>query len=155
MKKLSIFLVALLCGMQAAATDLVLVKSDGTQQSENIAAIGKWVFTDNGTTLQLLDKQGNSLATELLDNIRKITFAEPSIPSAIESALQAGQIVVYPNPVHNLLIVQGAETQPLRVFNLQGRIVKEATTNEVNVSDLANGTYLLQVGTQAVRFIKQ
>ena len=42
MKKLSIFLVALLCGMQAAATDLVLVKSDGAQQSENIAAIGNY-----------------------------------------------------------------------------------------------------------------
>ena len=155
MKKLSIFFVALLCGMQAAATDLVLVKSDGAQQSENIAAIGKWVFTDNGTTLQLLDKQGNSLATELLDNIRKITFAEQSIPSAIEDALQSGQIVVYPNPAHDLLIVQGAETQPLRVFDLQGRVVKEATTNEVSVIDLHPDTYLLQVGTQAVRFIKK
>lgn len=37
MKKLTIFLVALLCGMQASATDLVLVKSDCAQQSENIA----------------------------------------------------------------------------------------------------------------------
>ncbi len=155
MKKLSIFLVALLCGMQAVATNLVLVKSDGAQQSENIAAIGKWVFTDNGTTLQLIDKQGNSLATELLDNIRKITFAEPSIPSAIEEALQAGQIVVYPNPAHDLLIVQGAETQPLRVFDMQGRVVVTAEGNELNVSDLENGTYLLQIGTQVVRFIKQ
>lgn len=155
MKKLSIFFVALLCGMQAVATNLVLVKSDGAQQSENIAAIGKWVFTDNGTTLQLLDKQGNSLAEESLDNIRKITFAEPSTPSAIEEALQSGQIVVYPNPAHDLLIVQGAETQPLRVFDLQGRVVKEATTNEVSVIDLHPDTYLLQVGTQAVRFIKK
>ena len=155
MKKLSIFLVALLCGMQAAATDLVLVKSDGAQQSENIAAIGKWVFRDNGTTMQLLDNHGNSLATELLDNIRKITFAEPSIPSAIESALQAGKIVVYPNPAHDLLIVQGAEMQPLRVFDLQGRMVVTAEGNELNVSGLENGTYLLQVGTQAVRFIKR
>ena len=63
--------------------------------------------------------------------------------------------MVYPNPAHDLLIVQGVEAQPLRIFDLQGRIVKEATTNEVNVSDLANGTYLLQVGTQAVRFIKR
>ncbi len=155
MKKLSIFLVALLCGMQAVAANLVLVKSDGTQQSEDIAAIGKWVFTDNGTTLQLLDKQGNVLATALLDNVRKITFAEPGTPSAIESALQAGQIVVYPNPAHDLLIVQGAETQTLRVFDMQGRVVVTAEGNELNVSGLESGTYLLQVGTQAVRFIKQ
>ena len=155
MKKLSIFLVALLCGMQAAATNLVLVKSDGAQQSENIAAIGKWVFTDNGTGLQLLDKQGVVLAQESLDNVRKITFAEPSTPSAIEDALQAGQIVVYPNPAHDLLIVQGAETQTLRVFDLQGRLLKAVTANELTVSDLANGTYLLQIGTQVVRFIKQ
>ena len=155
MKKLSIFLVALLCGMQAAATDLVLVKSDGAQQSENIAAIGKWVFADNGASLQLLDKQGVVLAQESLDNVRKITFAEPDTPSAIEDALQAGQIVVYPNPAHDLLIVQGADAQPLRVFDLQGRLLKAVTANELIVSDLANGTYLLQIGTQVVRFIKQ
>ena len=155
MNKLSIFLVALLCGMQAAATNLVLVKSDGAQQSENIAAIGKWVFTDNGKGLQLLDKQGVVLAQESLDNVRKITFAEPSTPSAIESALQSGQIVVYPNPAHDLLIVQGADAQPLRVFDLQGRLLKAVTASELTVSDLANGTYLLQIGTQVVRFIKQ
>lgn len=155
MKKLSIFLFALLYGMQAAATDIVLLRSDGAQQSENIAAIGKWVFTGNGTVLQLLDKQGNVLAQELLDNIRRITFAGQSDSTAIEDALANGQIAVYPNPAQDVLIVQGIEAQLLRIFDLQGRIVKEAATSEVPVSDLADGTYLLQVGTQAVRFIKQ
>ena len=153
MKKQFVFLFALLCGMQAMATNLVLQRTDGAQQLHDIALIGKWVFVERD--LQLLDKQGNILATEPLDAIRGINFGTPSTPSSIESALQEGQIAVYPNPTHDLLIVQGAEAQPLRVFDLQGRVVKEATTNEVNVSDLAEGTYLLQIGTQVIRFIKQ
>lgn len=155
MKKNLLLLFALACGMQSIAINLVLEKTDATQESQDIAAIGKWLFVNEGTSLQLLAHDGTILATESLNDIRKITFSTPSTPSAVEDALAEGLIAVYPNPTHDLLIVQGAETQTLRVFDLQGRIVKEATTNEIPVSDLANGTYLLQIGTQVVRFIKQ
>lgn len=154
MKKQFVFLFALLCGMQAMATNLVLQRTDGAQQLHDIALIGKWVFVERN--LQLLDKQGNILATEPLDAIRGINFGTPSTPSSIESAFQEGRIVVYPNPTHDVLIVQGIEDkQSMRVYDLQGRVVKESTTNEVNVSNLAEGTYLLQIGTQVVRFVKQ
>ena len=154
MKKQFVFLFALLCGMQAMASNLVLQRTDGAQQLHDIALIGKWVFVERD--LQLLDKQGNILATEPLDAIRGITFGTPSTPSSIESALQEGLIAVYPNPTHDVLIVQGIEDkQSMRVYDLQGRVVKESTTNEVNVSNLAEGTYLLQIGTQVVRFVKQ
>ena len=52
-------------------------------------------------------------------------------------------------------MVQGAEGQTLRVYDLQGRLLKQTKGTEVQVEDLANGTYLLQIGTQVVRFIKQ
>lgn len=154
MKKQFVFLFALLCGMQTMATNLVLQRTDGAQQLHDIALIGKLVFVERD--LQLLDKQGNILATEPLDAIRGINFGTPSTPSSIESALQEGLIAVYPNPTHDVLIVQGIEDkQSMRVYDLQGRVVKESTTNEVNVSNLAEGTYLLQIGTQVVRFVKQ
>ena len=51
--------------------------------------------------------------------------------------------------------MKGVESQMLRVFDLQGRLLKTENGVQVTVSDLASGTYLLQVGTQVVRFIKQ
>jgi myo-inositol-hexaphosphate 3-phosphohydrolase len=63
-------------------------------------------------------------------------------------------VVVYPNPTQDILMIQGIEEQALRVFDLQGRLLKTENGTQMNVSNLAEGTYLLQVGTQVVRFIK-
>ena len=154
-QKLFLSLVALLIGAQMMATDLVLLKTDGTQQLQDIATIGKWVYV--GEDLQLLSHDGVVLAQEPAMNIRKITFAEssdPDTPTSMEN-IQSTSIVVYPNPSQDVLIVSGIEAQALRVFDLQGRLVKAENGTRVHVSDLTEGTYLLQVGTQVVRFIKK
>ena len=134
------------------ATNLVLLKSDGSQQLQDIATIGKWVYV--GDDLQLLSHSGEVLAQEPVMSIRKITFAEPSNPTALEN-ITSQDIVVYPNPTQNVLLINGIEAQDLRVFDLQGRLLKTENGTQVNVSNLAEGTYLLQVGTQVVRFIKK
>ena len=132
------------------ATNLVLLKSDGTQQLQDVALIGKWVYVDDN--LQLLDKQGHVLATEPLANIRKITFSE--LGSTVEDVL-INSILVYPNPTQDVLMIQGIEAQALRVYDLQGRLLVQENGTQVSVSNLAEGTYLLQIGTQVVRFIKK
>ena len=154
-QKLFFSLLALLMGAQVAATDLVLVKIDGTQQLQDIATIGKWVYV--GDDLQLLSHDGSVLAQEPVLNIRKITFAESSgtdTPTSMEN-IQSTSVVIYPNPSQDMLIVSGIEAQTLRVFDMQGRLLKAENGTQVHVSDLAEGTYLLQVGTQVVRFIKK
>lgn len=151
MKNKLILICAIFCSLQMMATNLVLLKSDGTQQLQDIAAIGKWVFVAND--LQLLDKSGNVLATEALNDIKKITFAEEA-GSAVENVESSNQIVVYPNPTQDILHIHGIEAQDLRVYDLQGRLLKTENGTQVNVSNLAEGTYLLQVGTKVVRFIK-
>ena len=154
-QKLFFSLLALLIGAQVTATDLVLVKIDGTQQLQDISTIGKWVYV--GDDLQLLSHDGSVLAQEPVLNIRKITFAESSgtdTPTSMEN-IQSTSVVIYPNPSQDMLIVSGIEAQALRVFDMQGRLLKAENGTQVHVSDLAEGTYLLQVGTQVVRFIKK
>jgi hypothetical protein len=154
-QKLFFSLLALLIGAQVAATNLVLLKTDGTQQLLDIATIGKWVYV--GDDLQLLSHDGAVLAQEPALNIRKITFAESSgtdTPTSMEN-IQSTSVVIYPNPSQDMLIVSGIEAQALRVFDMQGRLLKAENGTQVHVSDLAEGTYLLQVGTQVVRFIKK
>lgn len=152
MKNKFILMFVLFCSMQMMATNLVLLKSDGQQQLQDIATIGKWVYV--GDDLQLLDKAGNVLAAEPLANIKKITFAVSGDATSTENVAES-TILVYPNPTQDVLMIQGGEAQTLRVYDLQGRLLKAEYGKQMQVSNLSEGTYLLQVGTQVVRFIKK
>ena len=149
MKNKFFLIFAMLCSMQMTATNLVVERSSGDNLLQNIAVIGKWVYM--GDNLQLLDKQGQVLATEPLSNIKKIIFFATT---STENA-RTNSIVVYPNPTQDVLMIQGIKAQTLRVYDLQGRLLKTENGTQVGVSDLAEGTYLLQIGTQVVRFIKK
>ena len=151
MKKILLFF-ALICSLQMMAINLVVEHRSGADLLQDISLIGKWIYV--GEDLQLLDKQGNVLATEPLANIKKITFALSGTPTATEN-VQTNAIIVYPNPTHDVLMIQGIEPQTLRVYDLQGRMLKAENGTQVSVGNLAEGTYLLQIGTQVVRFIKK
>ena len=149
-QKIVLLAFAILCGMNVLATNLVIERYAGAEMVQDIAVIGKWVFVD--TNLQLLDKEGNVLATEPLDNVRKIVFSDE--PTAVDN-VEKGSIIVYPNPTQDVLYIQGIEAQILRIFNMQGNMLQTTEGTQVSVSHLPTGTYLLQIGTQVVRFIKQ
>ena len=134
------------------ATSLVLLQTDGSQQLQDIAKIGKWVFTEEN--LQLIDKDGNVLAIEPIAEVKKITFSISNSETTTEN-VAINSIVVYPNPTQDILHITGITPQTLRVFDLQGRLLIIDNSTQVNVSHLNTGTYLLQVGTQVIRFIKQ
>ena len=149
-QKIVLLAFAILCGMNVLATNLVIERYAGAEMVQDIAVIGKWVFVD--TNLQLLDKEGNVLATEPLDNVRKIVFSDE--PTAVDN-VEKGSIIVYPNPTQDVLYIQGIDAQILRIFNMQGNMLQTIEGTQVSVSHLPTGTYLLQIGTQVVRFIKQ
>ena len=150
MKKFFLFL-AFVCSMQMMALNLVVEHRSGADLLKDIALIGKWVY--EGDNLQLLDKEGNVLATEALANIRRITFSTSGPVTNVEN-VDSQSILVYPNPTQDALMIQGIEAQALRVYDLQGRLLVQEEGTQVNVNHLAEGTYLLQIGTQVVRFIK-
>lgn len=151
MKKIFLFF-AFLCSLQVMALNLVVEHRSGAELLQDIALIGKWVYV--GDDLQLLDKAGNVLATEPLANIKKITFSVSGSMTFVED-VQASNIVVYPNPTQDVLMIQGIEAQALRVYDLQGRMLLQQEGTQIGVSQLSEGTYLLQIGTQVVRFIKK
>ncbi|MBR5828064.1 MAG: T9SS type A sorting domain-containing protein [Paludibacteraceae bacterium] len=151
MKKLFLFL-AFVCSMQMMALNLVVENRSGAEAAQDLAVIGKWVY--EGDNLVLLDKEGNRLATERLSDIKKITFAVSGPVTDLENS-NNHTILVYPNPTKGLLLIQGIESQALRVYDLQGRLLIQEEGTQVDVNHLANGTYLLQIGTQVVRFIKK
>lgn len=147
-------LILLMCavGISAyAATELKIVPMSGAETAYSVAVIGKLV--PNGSNIELWSHTGTLLATEPVANIRRIVFCESAGTSV--SNTDAAVVSVYPNPTDDILMVKGIENQVLRVFDMQGHLIKQVEGAEVNVSDMASGTYLLQIGTQVVRFIKQ
>ena len=152
MKYTLILICTILCSLQCMATNLVLLQIDGTQQLQDIEKIGKWIFVEEN--LQLLDKSENLLATEPIAEIKKITFSNSASETATEN-IAINSIIIYPNPTQDILHINSSTPQTLRVFDLQGRLLLIENSMQVNVSSLNTGTYLLQVGTQVIRFIKQ
>lgn len=77
--------------------------------------------------------------------------------------LSSQELVVYPNPTNGLLFLGGDERYThFMIIDMKGAIVKEGnvTTNEVQMTDLPNGLYLvkatLENGTnRQVRVVKQ
>ena len=151
MKKIFLFL-AFVCSMQMMALNLVVEHRSGADLLKDIAVIGKWVY--EGDNLLLLDKAGDVLATEALANIKKITFSTSGPVTNVEN-VDSNSILVYPNPTQDVLMIQGIDAQALRVYDLQGRLLVQEEGTQVDVNHLAEGTYLLQIGTQVVRFIKK
>lgn len=149
MKKIMLFL-AISCSLQLMAVNLSIQKTDNTQRLQDITKIGKLIFVEND--LQLLDKAGKLLASEPITSIRKIIFVE-SQTAALES-VDTEMLLVYPNPTQATLFIKGIDAQVIRVYDLNGRLLLSEYGTQVNVSELSLGTYLLQIGTQVVRFIK-
>jgi hypothetical protein len=65
---------------------------------------------------------------------------------------------VYPNPTSgevNILLPEGIEIEQVALQDITGRIVKTATAGRVSVADLPGGLYILQVQTNAGRFVQK
>ena len=65
------------------------------------------------------------------------------------------RLVAYPNPATEIVHIQGVDAAEIQVFNTMGQLVKTVKgTNEIDVSELPNGAYLLCVDDSAVSIIK-
>ena len=120
MKHTFILICIILCSLQTMATNLVIEHRSGAEVLQDIATIGKLVFVED--SIQLLDKSGDILATEPIANVKKICFAPPTNTDVNDTLVNT--ILVYPNPTQELLIIQGIESQTLRIYDLQGRLLE-------------------------------
>lgn len=67
-------------------------------------------------------------------------------------------VSVYPNPAHTMLYVRGVKVEPVRLFDMQGRLLMQAEatgeeTVQMDVSGLPNGIFLLRCGRRVARFV--
>jgi hypothetical protein len=137
---------------------LTIIPLSGADEQHAVSLIGQIRFT--GDVMYLYDATDSELGHTPLSEIGKIVFCEKSeIPTSMDN-VHSSSVQVFPNPTHDYLIVQGLESnQSARVFSLNGQLISttpiSTTETKINVSDLPNGSYLLQVGAEIVKFIKK
>lgn len=64
----------------------------------------------------------------------------------VGSSTGSGTLTVFPNPAENFVKIDGIETVEAQVYNTLGQLVKTVRgTNEIDLSGLAGGVYLLRI----------
>ena len=151
--RLFLSVIALLIMSHLYASDvsqLIAVSADGYKTSYVLADIQRIEIkaTDTEASMTILDKNGIYSA-----EYKKNLFAESA--TDIEE-LGISSVFVFPNPVSNTLYIQGVdEDAALEVYNLTGKSLIKDKGTELDVTSLNQGTYILRINNQYVKFIKK
>ena len=139
-----------------AEKSLTVESLSGQDKQFAVSLIGQIKFDNR--VMYLYDKSHTELGHTAVSDISTITFKEGQQTSISETAVSS--VNIYPNPTQDALVINGLrDVQTVRVYDLQGKLLlsvqAQSDNTEVNVSNLPQGDYLLQVGAEIVKFIKQ
>ena len=142
-------------GLYAKKRYIVIEYMSAEQQELELKKVSTIEFA--GKYIYFLDRLGEEIAGKKIKDIRKISFIEGK--TAVEDISDIAMIV-YPNPTMDALFVQGLNKgDVVRIYALDGTLVKSQIVEEgvlqINVDDIAVGSYLLQSNTNVVKFIKK
>ena len=119
-----------------------------------------WPSCANGTgnTLELISPDLDNSLPESWNCIN--TYGSPKAINDTSNSGEASGVIIYPNPVQNILFVKGnSEAYSIEIYSLIGQLVKAlSNVNEIDVSLLSQGVYLIRISNENIsttqRFIK-
>lgn len=133
-----------------AQADLVVKTKTGQETAFNLESFRKITFDGNNMRIH----NANGMRDFAIAQVQRITFGSASI-TAIAATSYNATAVSYAN---NSITVNNAAGQSLRVLALDGRVLLQqsiSTAQEnINVSALAKGIYVVQVGQERIKFVK-
>jgi BspA type Leucine rich repeat region (6 copies)/Secretion system C-terminal sorting domain/Putative binding domain, N-terminal/Viral BACON domain len=95
---------------------------------------------------------GEGLPAQILE-----VTQEAAIPSGF-SVSKPESIMIYPNPVKDILTIYGAAALDLHLFDLQGRLIISQSLHgnyeSIDLSALPSGEYLIKIGDKRLRLVK-
>jgi hypothetical protein len=131
-------------------SNIVAVSADGDKTKYALADIKRIEVNATQTTA--------SMDVILADGTKEGTYNKLLLAKDVTSIEEIGQVSLYvfPNPVSNTLHIQGVDDDALLwVYNLNGKCVLKANGTALDVTSLQQGTYILSVNNQFVKFIKK
>ncbi len=151
-----LFFVSAFSCVLSAETSLSVEYLSEDESEFAISVVGRIEIKDE--VFRLVDVNGEVLASCNLYEVRKIVFQESSVNV---DNIDVSSISVYPNPTQDILFIEGLKfNEIVRVYDLEGKLVTISKSDNdglvtLSVSNLPEGVYLLQVGVEIVKFIKQ
>lgn len=144
-----------------AAVSLVVKPLSGEECMTALGLIGKITFA--GDSMYVYDNDGEAVYGELVKNIQHIRFAdgETSSPTDVENTQEWGGVSLkaYPNPTLDVLHVENASGEMVRLYNSNGQLVHQLRVRdgkvEMNMSGCATGNYILLCGNEAFQVLKK
>ncbi|RXR21983.1 LamG-like jellyroll fold domain-containing protein [Flavobacterium stagni] len=100
---------------------------------------------------------GGNFSQAIIDDLKIFNVAlTPSQIQSFNSQLSQADFstslafTIAPNPIQDTFEIQTEEiVESVAIFTLQGQLVKEVTTKQVDISDLNTGLYLVQISTNS------
>ena len=106
---------------------------------------------DSWTTfVATVDQVNNNVSYTFTDAVsfKAVTASASGATLTVEDILQPqSDISVYPNPTANRIFIQGENFLQAELFDLRGRKIKATNQNQLDLSDLGSGSFILKVRT--------
>lgn len=156
-KKLLLFLLMIITGSLFAQTGVKITYYDTSTQTFNVENTGKLYFSGDNLMVQLND---TSSATSIpVSIIQKINFVAAALGTG-EIGENSKNLQLYPNPSTDFIRIksQNSEKLSVAIYSLSGKIALKgiySSEENINVSKLTAGVYLVQVNGVTIKFIKK
>ena len=152
LKTITTFLMLMFASLLFAneVNSFVAVSADGDKTSYALADIKRIDVNTTATSA--------SMTVVLNDGAEEGTYTKLLFAKDITSIDGVGEVsvYVYPNPVSNTLNIQGVDdTASLSVYSLSGKCLMQEKGIEIDVTSLHQGTYILRINNNYVKFIKK
>ena len=107
---------------------------------ETLNDSGEWI-----SHLPTVDLTNNTLSFPFVNPLefRRITASSVNSTLSVEKMTTTDFVKVYPNPTTDKLIIVSKSLQKSILYNVSGQSVLESNRNELNVSQLPTGIYVL------------
>lgn len=139
-----------------AQTGVKIIYYTGTAQGFNVSSSGKLYFS--GDNLLVKPEATSTERSIPVSIIQKITFTD-EILATQEIGANKGNLQLYPNPSTNYIRIKSeSNSLAVKIYSTSGQLVLSGSyksDEDINVSKLNAGVYLVQANGVNIKFIKK
>lgn len=139
-----------------AQNSLTVKFSDGSENVTLLSSLNKITFSDGNL---LLNKKELGTNSYQISTISKLTFGLFSEIPAVST--DHTSIIIYPNPAKDFIRLKNIPSgkHQIKIYGLNGTLLNTCILSEefqqINISNLDEGFYILRVNGQNLKFVKQ
>ena len=114
-------------------------------------ALNNWVNEQANSNSFVTWCEDDNFAEHHLPNLCNIIINDLAEVDSNDS-----QITIYPNPAKEQIMIEGISPDEIKILNTLGQHIKTIyNTNEIHVSDLPDGLYLLRISDHKGKTVKK